>query len=353
MSEPIASPLTLRARGAMTDDSGRSYHLIRLLGSGGFGTVYLAEQVSSGGLVQRVALKLLRRDLDAQSRAPERMREEAIVLSRIRHPVILAAHDLVTFDGQLGLVTEYVEGEDLSACIAEPIHPLPAAAVLEVVGQVASALDTAWRRLQLVHRDIKPQNIRLGVHGSVKLLDFGIAWVGGAERQVRTETHLVVGTYRYLAPERFTAGRPPEPPSDVFALGAVLFEGLTRTPLLAGVDLFGAASLATDPGRHGAHVQERLACTLAGTEATAALPSPIPPPVRDLVARMVAWDPADRPTAGAVVEACESLLPGVGGARLSTWARSHPWPDPEEPAAPTEAPPPDTRFEHHGPLELD
>ena len=110
-----------------------------------------------------------------------------------RHPVVLAPHDLAELGGRIALVTEFIEGEDLSACIAsDDPAPLPVSTQLEVIEQVASALEVAWKQLRLVHRDVKPQNIRIGRHGNVKLLDFGLASTDLGERATHTSACVVV-----------------------------------------------------------------------------------------------------------------------------------------------------------------
>src|SRR5688572_7575723 len=159
-----------------TDSLGRTFDWVRLLGRGGFGEVYLARMHSPSGLEQQVAVKLLPAGLAPGSRAVVRLRDEAHVLASLRHPVVLAPHDLAELAGRVALVTEFIEGEDLASCIdPHDPAPLPVSTQLEVLEQVASALEVAWQQLRLVHRDVKPQNIRIGRHGNVKLLDFGLA----------------------------------------------------------------------------------------------------------------------------------------------------------------------------------
>src|SRR5690606_17230382 len=124
------------------------------------------------------AVKVLRRDLSVDGDAVRRLRDEGRLLARLDHPTILRAFDLVRLDGRLALVTELVEGADLAELLrADP--PLPARALVEVIGRVAAALDAAHatpgpdgRPLALVHRDVKPTNVRVGRFGEVKLLDF-------------------------------------------------------------------------------------------------------------------------------------------------------------------------------------
>jgi serine/threonine-protein kinase len=98
--------------------------------------------------------------------------------------------------------------------------------LVQVIGEIVSALAAAWSELQLVHRDIKPANIRVGRHGQVKLLDFGIASTDQLTRAAKTATGMVLGTMPFMAPERFMV-EGVQPAADVFALGVTLLQGLT------------------------------------------------------------------------------------------------------------------------------
>jgi serine/threonine protein kinase len=324
------SPL---ARGTtLSDAAGRSFELLALLGKGGFGEVHLARMRSPGGLDQHVAVKLLQKGLDPSSQAIERLRDEARLLVSLRHPVVLAAHDLVTLGDRVALITEYIEGQDLSACIRGEGR-LPVSALLEVVEQVASALDAAYNQLRVVHRDVKPQNIRIGVHGNVKLLDFGIARSGMTDRAAQTTGHMLVGTLRYLAPERFDFEHDPRPASDVFALGCVLYEGLIGRAMFRKLDMAEMFRLAVTPGDWTRFVQERL--------------DAIEAPLQELLGAMLSYDEAMRPSAGEVARRCDTM-----GAQwpesipLRRWCRARSWPPsplssevPRPPPAPSVPPP--------------
>jgi eukaryotic-like serine/threonine-protein kinase len=300
--------------GALTDPAGRTFELVGLLGRGGFGEVHLAVMHSPGGLVQQVALKLLRPEGDPDSRPIERLRDEARLLANLRHPSILAAHDLAVVDGRVALITEFVEGQDLAAVTADEADPIPHSALLEVVEAVASALHVAWTELRVVHRDVKAQNIRVGMHGNVKLLDFGIARSEVAVRDVHTASSILVGTVSHLAPERFQLARRPDPASDVFALGVVLFNGVTHSSFYGRLEVPDIAALAADAGEWAGFVEERLS-------------RPMPEAIRSLLRDMMAHRPEARPTAGEVAQRCEALL-----ARweqpipLRRWCRARRWP---------------------------
>ncbi len=294
----------------------RTFFVQELLGAGSFGEVYRATMQAPGGLRTEVALKMLH---DPRVEAVNRMREEGRLLASLRHPAILKVHDLTTIDGRATLVTEFVEGADLSALQAQ--H-LSTRLLLEVVGSVADALHTAWSSpgpeggepLRLVHRDVKPSNIRVGRHGEIKLLDFGIAWSAGEGRHARTQANAMVGSLAYMAPERFT-GAPVEHSSDVYSLGCVLYEGLVGERLI-GVDTAAqAAMLASQADRYASHLERRLAL----------VPPDTPPEVLDLLRRMVAYDPAARPDARSVAATCERLIDDLHGPRLTSWAREREW----------------------------
>jgi eukaryotic-like serine/threonine-protein kinase len=249
------------------------------------------------------------------------MREEGRLLASLRHPAILRVLDLTTIGGRATLVTEFVEGADLSALQSTR---LPVRLVIEIVGTVADALDTAWSTpglegdepLRLVHRDVKPSNIRLGCHGEVKLLDFGIAWSAGEGRQAQTQANGLVGSLAYMAPERFT-GAPVEHSSDVYSLGCVLYEALVGERLNAADTPARAAMLVSLPERYTAWLEERLLL----------LPPDTPPEVADLLRKMLTYDAGARLGARAVSVACERLIDDLHGPRLKSWAREREWND--------------------------
>ena len=222
---------------------GRTFQIHGCLGRGGFGEVYRATMGSSGGVQTEVAVKVLRSDIDPGSDSVKRLRDEGRLLGQLSHPSIVKVHDLVLLDARVSLVTEYIEGEDLDQCFKGEAR-IPPRALLAAVGEVASALDGAYNSpspisgqpLRLIHRDIKPANIRIGRHGEVKLLEFGIARAGNAVREAQTAAYAMMGSYRYMAPERFHEDEV-DPPSDVFALGAVLYEGLAAERFFEGLTL--------------------------------------------------------------------------------------------------------------------
>ena len=275
-----------------SENERRRFHFQLCLGRGGFGEVYLAEMHSAGGLRSRVAVKILLEDIDARSQAVQRLRDEARLLAVLQHASIPMVHDLVMLDGRVGLVSEYIEGADLQDCIqADP--PLSPRGLIETIGAVADAIDAAYTTpgadgepLNLVHRDIKPANIRLSVRGDVKLLDFGIARAQFTDREAKTQANAVIGSFPYMPPERFGRGGPIDPLGDVYALGCVLYEGITGERLFGDLGMKQLYDLAFDPERHREWVKTRLDA-LGG----------LPPEVANLLARTLSYDMNDRPTA--------------------------------------------------------
>jgi serine/threonine protein kinase len=301
------------------DPRERSFQFRECLGAGGFGEVYRATMVSPGGLRNEVAVKILRA---AGGDAIRRLRDEGKLLAALRHPAILRAHDLAGVDGKVALVTEYVDGDDLARLVTGPDR-LPLRPLLEVVGNVAEALHVAFSTvpvdgtepLRLVHRDVKPSNVRIGRHGEIKLLDFGIAWSEDAEREAKTNANATVGSLAYMAPERFRKA-PLRSASDVYGLGCTLFEGISGDRLVEDpvpVEMFRRAG---DAAAHDAFVAERLST----------LPE-VPDALRGLLEGMLAFDPGARPAAGDVASALERLADAAPGPRLKPWCRERRWPD--------------------------
>ncbi len=274
-----------------------------LLGEGAFGAVYLA-RTTGGGIRRDVAIKVLH---PGQADRPERvvrLRDEARMLALIRHRAIVRVDDLVELDGNWSIVMEYVEGCDVTAILRR--GALAPAVALAIAEEVANALHAAWnqpgpdgRPLRLIHRDIKPGNVRITASGEVKVLDFGVARADFAERESAT-TQTSFGTLPYMAPERFE-GRDTHA-SDLYALGVFLFEMLTGvTP--------GKTAADADRQPPGRRFTEQWAY-LAGLS-----PSLLP-----LVAGMLAYDPERRPTAGDCARALADLRGELRGERIEDWA---------------------------------
>ena len=236
MSDP---PTPLAATGALkvgllrpgTEVLQGRFKVLELLGRGGMGDVYLAEQISLG---RKVALKTLREDMSLQPGMTERFKREARLLSTVDHPSIVRVIDFGEAEGAYVLVMEFVEGENLAAEVRRGPLELPRA--LQVMKDIADGL-AAIHAQGIIHRDLKPDNVLLtsGADGEhARLLDFGIARMaeeqGGA---AMTQAGLVLGTPEYLAPEQATGGVV-DARSDVYAFGVLAYRMLAGRHPFAG-----------------------------------------------------------------------------------------------------------------------
>lgn len=206
------------------------YTIIRLLGSGGMGEVYLAAHPR---LPRQDALKVLPASISADSEYRERFNREADIAAALWHPHIVEIHDRGEHDGQLWIAMDYVDGTDAAKLLKERFSGgMPAHQVCEIVTAVAGALDYAHQR-DLLHRDVKPANILLGHPGTddqrIMLADFGIARYA-SEASGLTATNMTVGTVSYAAPEQLLGNRL-DGRADQYALAATAYQLLTgRTP---------------------------------------------------------------------------------------------------------------------------
>ena len=229
---------TLRSSSPGTDLVGQvladRYHVVRKLGEGGMGQVYLAEHVKMG---RKSAIKVMSPSMVHDPDAVARFNREAANASRISHPNVCAVYDFgETPEGLIYLAMEFIEGEPLTELLARE-GELPVARAGAIFLQVADALQAA-HDLGIVHRDLKPDNVMLsrGRDGTdvVKVVDFGIAKaVGGRDTQKVTKTGLVVGTPEFMSPEQL-AGDPVDGRSDLYALALVFFKMLTGELPFAG-----------------------------------------------------------------------------------------------------------------------
>jgi hypothetical protein len=223
---------TLRAKSPTADLVGQvvadRYHIIKKLGEGGMGAVYLGEHVKMG---RKSAIKVMNPSMAGDPDAISRFNREAANASRISHPNVCQIYDFgETPDGTIYLAMEFIEGVALTAII-EREGALPAARAAKILKQAADALAAA-HELGIVHRDLKPDNVMVvqGKNGAdiVKVVDFGIAKaVAGDETgQKVTKTGLVVGTPEYMSPEQLS-GDKLDGRSDIYSLGLVFYRMLT------------------------------------------------------------------------------------------------------------------------------
>jgi len=219
-------PGARRAEPGLPFDRVGNFRLLRRLDEGGMGTVFLAEQEGLGRLV---ALKVVRAELRASEPTAARFDREVETLAKLRHPNIVTVHEAGRHEGVRYLAMEYIEGRDLDAVLEESRAcggPLPATQVVRWAEKLARALAAAHAR-GVIHRDVKPSNIRITPEGEPMLLDFGIAHEQG--RAGLTLTGPFMGTPLYAAPEQIAGDseRDVDARADVFGLGATLYECLT------------------------------------------------------------------------------------------------------------------------------
>lgn len=205
------------------------YRLIEVIGRGGMGTVYRARDTV---IDREVAIKVLPAELATEPGYRERFRREAHTAARLAEPHIIPIYDTGEIDGQLYLVMPVVDGSDLTSVLRRDGALEPALAV-RVIEQLAAALDAAHKH-GLVHRDVKPSNALVTPSEFVYLIDFGIAHDASATRL--TNTGMTIGTWAYMAPERFSNGVA-DTRGDVYALACVLCECLTGRSAFPGESL--------------------------------------------------------------------------------------------------------------------
>ena len=210
--------------------SGRSlggYRLLRRLGRGAMGDVYLAEQQSLG---RQVAVKVLRGDRSLHPGAVERFSQEARAAAALVHGNIVQIHEVACVDGVHFLAEEYVAGPSLKAWLLAR-GPLDAIQAISVLSQVGSALVKS-AQAGIVHRDIKPENLLVTPAGEVKVADFGLARVLEDDLEL-TQQGMALGTPLYMSPEQ-AAGRPVDVRSDLYSLGASVYHLLAGQPPFTG-----------------------------------------------------------------------------------------------------------------------
>jgi eukaryotic-like serine/threonine-protein kinase len=222
------------------------YEILAPLGAGGMGEVYRARDTR---LERIVAIKILPQQLSSDPVRKQRFEREAKTISSLNHPHICVLHDVGHQDGIDYLVMECVEGETLAKRLEK--GPLPLVQVLKYGMQIADALDRAHRS-SVVHRDLKPGNIMLTATGA-KLLDFGLAksvaplasvatlTAAVTQSSPMTEVGAIVGTFQYMSPEQ-VEGKELDGRSDIFSLGAVLYETLTGKRAFEGKSQLSVAS---------------------------------------------------------------------------------------------------------------
>jgi len=255
---------------------GSRYRIVALLGRGGMGEVYRADDLRLG---QPVALKFVA--IRGEDRAAiERLYHEVRIGRQVSHPNVCRLHDIVEADGWRFIAMEYVDGEDLASLLRR-VGRLPPAKGLEVAREIAAGLAAAHDR-GVIHRDLKPANVMIDGQGRAHITDFGLASLGG-------DDSVIAGTAAYMAPEQ-VAGEGVTLRSDVYALGLVLYEVFTGERLY-------------DTGSYAERRKERY----RAARRPSSLVGDIDPAIDAVIASCLAEDPNLRPSSARAVLA---MLPG-------------------------------------------
>lgn len=289
---------------------GGRYRLVRQIAVGGMGEVWVAHDES---LARDVAVKVLREEFAGNSDFLDRLRTEARNSAALSHSNIAQLYDYGEQQGSGYLVMELVHGEPMSDLLErEPV--LPVLRLLSILSQTARALHAA-HVAGVVHRDVKPGNILLERSGEVKITDFGVSLA--ANQVPMTAAGMVMGTAQYLSPEQ-AIGKAATGASDIYALGIVAYESIVGSRPFTG---------ATPVDIAVAQVNETVP----------PLPATVHPGLSDLVMRMLAKDPLDRPRSGAILARTFDLLADEIAA--DPWGNGRRRRDPAPSAARREAPP--------------
>jgi serine/threonine-protein kinase len=294
------------------------YQLDQLLARGGMGEVYLGRVEGAHGFARPVVVKVIRTELLENERVALMFVDEARIAAGLHHRNIVQILDFDLFDGGAFLVTEHIAGCDLRTLLhhlrGAPRYELAVA----ILAELATGLDAAHDAcdgegapLNLVHRDVSPSNVLLGIHGEVKLADFGVA--KARSRSYHTVSGSIKGKAPYMAPEQIL-GEPLDRRADVFALGVLLFELTTRTRLYSA---------------HANAVAMKQILDGEVPDPAARRPG-YPAALAAIVRRALARQPGDRfPTAGAFVDALDRVahaerwdLARAGVAELVTAVRA-------------------------------
>lgn len=257
------------------------YEVIRALGRGGMGAVYLARETGSE---RHVAIKIIQGYVDDASK--DRFYAEGRALAKIRHENVVAIHAVGNHFGVPYIVMEYVEGRSLGSLLGGEF--LEMSERFKLFRQIVLGIQAA-HSVGILHRDLKPENILVSEKLSLKVIDFGIAKVLGNMRLNVVAPPAIVGTVKYLSPE-VAMGHPATVQTDIYGLGAILFEMLTsQAPFRGSSPEETLEKIKSEPLQFPAEVRDV-----------------IPPELADLVLQMTAKSPADRP------RDCEAVLSAFG-----------------------------------------
>ncbi len=291
------------------------YTLYAQIASGGMATVHFARLTGEVGFARTVAVKRLHQNLAMNPEFSAMFLDEARLAARIRHPNVVATLDVVSDAGEVFVVMDYVHGEPLSRLmrfVAGDVERIPFEIVSAIMTNVLAGLhaahevrDQKGKPLDLVHRDVSPQNIIVGADGVARLIDFGVAKARG-RAQESTQDGKVKGKLGYMSPEQLHGERI-DRRTDIYAAGVVLWEMLTL------VRLFANKSDATTIDNMFQH----------NVEPPSAFAADVPPAVDEVVMRALARKPEDRfDTAKQMAAALEEALPVATQAQVAEWVES-------------------------------
>jgi serine/threonine-protein kinase len=274
------------------------YRIVGLLGRGGMGEVYRAEDLKLG---QPVALKFLPKEVTDRADRLARFHQEVRLARQVSHPNVCRVHDIAEVNGQHFLSMEYIDGEDLASLLRR-IGRLPSDKALELARQLCAGLAAAHDR-KVLHRDLKPANVLIDGRGRARLADFGLANLDEQQRDVRD----VAGTPGYMAPEQ-QEGREVTTRTDVYALGLVLYEMFTGKRALTedGALVGGRNQHGAPPSSPSTHVPD------------------LDPAIERVILRCLELNPGRRPASALAVAAA---LPGGNPLAAALAAGETPSPD--------------------------
>jgi len=298
---PVAANPSEPPRGASLVGELGEYRLLEKLGEGGMGAVYKALHTR---LEKVVALKTLRRSLMEDESLVSRFEREMKAVGRLNHPNVIQAYDAREIAGTRFLVTEFIDGVNLAELVRRR-GPLRVADACELCRQASLGLQAAHEH-GLVHRDIKPSNLMLTRAGQVKILDLGLARLQAAPQAAGTTTAAgqIMGTADYMAPEQVSDCHGVDIRADIYSLGCTLFT------LLTGQVLFGGPE-------HKAFFDKMAAHLLKPPPQLRQFRPEAPEPLSALLQRMLAKQPADRPSTPA--EVAVTLAPLAAGCDLAAF----------------------------------
>ena len=309
------SPVSFSFEGTRHDPASlERYELYDRIATGGMAQVHIGRLRASAGFTRTVAIKRLLPDVASQAGLAVVLADEARLATRIRHPNVVQTLDVVSRDGELFLVMDYVHGESLAQVLrtydGPDTHP-SLAVVSAIFSGTLHGLHAAHeargedgKRLEIVHRDVSPQNVLLAADGTARLVDFGIAKAVGRLQQVTREGE-IKGKLAYMAPEQISGARV-DRRTDVYAAGALLWEMLTGKPRFEG-----------DPASLVLEVLE--ADPIAPSTVAGAAVAPL-----DAIAlRALSIEPGDRfATALEMAEALERAVVPAPPSAVAAWVRS-------------------------------